>query len=97
MKVIQTTMVPHKAVAASEVRDTEQSRLDDIILWARENLKGTLWWRKTQFRDPHTGYTIVNIRKKHFSDGYWVYTFWFSKKSDAALFFMFWGMVISGV
>lgn len=94
MKVIQTTKVPHKAVASSDVKDSELSRLEDIMEWARQNVKGTLWWRQTRFRDPRTGHYTANIRQKHFNDGYLVYTFWFSRKSDAALFFMFWGMVI---
>ena len=47
--------------------------------------RGKVLYNKTNFGDTGRTY-VASSRKKHFSDGYWVYSFWFSRKTDAALF-----------
>lgn len=91
MKIVKTTATPKKAVSKIEINDTENTPVSEIMEWANGNILGTLWWTKTQFRDPKTGSSHASVRKKHFTDGYYVYTFWFSRKADAAKFILFWG------
>jgi hypothetical protein len=90
--IIETVSVPQKAVAKAEVRDSEETRLEALHEWARDNLRGTLWWRATQFRDPKDPRMQLNSRQRRFAGGYLVYTFWFSRKADAAKFIMLWGL-----
>lgn len=97
MKIVQVSgATPQRAVASTEVKETDTSRLEDVLAWAGVNLRGTLWWSKTQFRDPALRQMAHchNSRKKHFKDGYLVYRFWFSRKPDAALFIIWWGPFI---
>lgn len=63
--------------------DTE----DELLQFARTVLRGNASWTKTNFsgRGSARG-GIHSSRKKHFTDGYWMYTFWFTRKADAALF-----------
>ena len=99
MRKIRTTHAPKGGVATSTVRDTETTRLTDILAWASVNLRGTLWWSETQFRDPNhprSRYTSYDCRQKHFDDGYLVYQFWFSRKADAAMFIIWWGSMFTG-
>ena len=94
MKTIQVTHTPKKAVASYEVKDyTDLELLNEILGWVLNNLRGTFWWRKTLFRNPLNAPRHVQIcQQKHFDPnvGYWVYQFWFSHKSDAAIFVISW-------
>ncbi len=101
MKKILVTHIPKGSVATSKVRDSETTRLADIMTWASENLRGTLWWSETKFRDIKSNgsvyYNCYDSRQKHFKDDYKLYQFWFSRKADAAMFIIFWGMYVDEV
>ena len=78
---------PRKRLWKIEIDGRKFETEDEIISQIRMVLKGNAWYMKTQFRDPktRTGWCAPS-RQKHFADGYWVYTVWFDKKNDAALF-----------
>jgi hypothetical protein len=59
---------------------------EEIMEAARNVLRGKACFMKTNFRDPKKGAKYAPSRQKHFKDGYWVYTFWFTRMRDAALF-----------
>jgi hypothetical protein len=89
----RTFSTPKKSIAKSELRKIDDEKIIPIMAWMADNLKGNVWWEKTQFRDFTNGRTpTCHNRKRHFNDGYWVYNFWFSRKADAALFKIWWMM-----
>jgi hypothetical protein len=94
LKIVQISgATPQRAIARVELKDTDSVRLEDVLAWTGINLRGIVWWSRTQFRDPATSRMAVcpDSRQKHFKDGYWVHRFWFSRKRDAALFILWWG------
>ncbi len=62
--------------------ETEEEIFDIL----RNISRGDVNYFKTNFQDERRRITHAPLRKKHFKDGYWMYTFWFTKKRDAALF-----------
>jgi hypothetical protein len=57
--------------------EDEESLLDSV----RSMIRGKVYFYRTNFGKSY----FAPSRKKHFKDGYWVYTFWFARKADAAL------------
>jgi len=94
VKVIQTTSCPSKAVATMYFKDSAEKPVTEVFEWFKNNIRGTIWWSKTQFYDaslaPNTR-RHYSSRQKHFKDGYWMYYFYFALKADAAKFILFWG------
>lgn len=64
---------------------------EELLERVRSGSRGKAFYFKTNFRDTSIRgmARISSSRKKHFTDGYWVYTFWFVRKSDAAIFKLF--------
>jgi hypothetical protein len=64
--------------------DSEEEFFDSI----RNMAKGDAMYMKTNFRDK-IGRNYYPVRQRNFKDGYWMYTIWFKRKTDAALFRLF--------
>lgn len=65
--------------------NSEEEFLESI----RSGAKGNAIYARTNFRDSKGGRHYYPSRQRNFTDGYWVYTIWFKRKADAALFRLF--------
>jgi hypothetical protein len=92
MSIVQVTVVPKKSVAKIEFREAD-TKVDTVFEWLKDNSRSNIWWTVAQFRDRATSRTVVHNRQRHFKDGYYVYTFFFASKKDAALFTLIFGSV----
>ncbi len=54
-----------------------------LLQYVRELITSNAFYYKTNFKDK--GHRHASFRQKNFTDGYWVFTFWFKKQTDAAL------------
>jgi hypothetical protein len=63
----------------------DESELLDSV---RATAKKPAYFMRTNFRAKNSR-SHERVRKKHFTDGYYMYTFWFERKADAALFKLF--------
>ena len=70
-----------------DMRDSKSER-DEMIEWCRDNCRGTVFWNETQFAEK--GHKMYSFRKRHFDDGYYVVSFWFTHAVSAAKFRLFW-------
>ena len=59
--------------------DSEEELLDFV----RANSRGAVYWMKTNFSEGRA--RNGGSRRRKWRDGYFVYTFWFARKADAAL------------
>ena len=89
------THAPRRECSLSSVSD-QQVDIEKVMEWLGDCTKGTVWWTKTNFRSPGPAPCFVNNRKRNFHDGYWLYSFWFSHKADAAMFRLAWGGQVEG-
>jgi len=62
--------------------DSEEAIFDLV----KDITRGTVYYNRTNFGETKTRISVHPSRKKNFNDGYWVYSFWFPRKKDAALF-----------
>lgn len=84
MHLQYVTDPPKKLHWKIEVDSRNFESEEEIFNLVKDISRGTVYYNRTNFLDGHGG--IVPSRKKHFDDGYWIYSFWFSRKKDAALF-----------
>jgi len=64
----------------------------DILAWAAKSVRGRMFWSETRFRNPnHQNHRWGSAPfQRHFKDETPHYQFWFTKRSDAALFKLMW-------
>lgn len=64
---------------------------DELLEWVRTTSKGDAYYTRTDFKRPGSYLQGKWGHQKKWPDTYWWYTFWFTRKADAALFKLFWG------
>jgi len=84
---IQYTVEPPKNIHWKIEVDGRNFETEEEIFNLVKNItRGTVYYSKTNFGETKARIAIHPSRKKNFNDGYWVYSFWFPRKKDAALF-----------
>ena len=91
--IARTAVSPKGGNAGYPVRETAGTSLNDILAWCRENTSGRVWFQRVQYRDPTSPNHCSNNHQRNFKDGYWMLMFWFSRKADAAVFRLWWGVL----
>ena len=86
MHIQYTNDPPKKLHWKIEVDGRNFSSEEEILDVVRNVVgQGTVFYNRINFGER--GKTLVSsCKKKNFTDGYWVYCFWFPRKKDAALF-----------
>jgi hypothetical protein len=59
----------------------DEAELFDLV---RGIVRAKSYYYRTNFGGKNFSY--ARSRQRHFRDGYWVYTFWFTRMAEAALF-----------
>jgi hypothetical protein len=77
---------------AQSLDGTECAPIGEILEWCAGNIRGRMFWMEVMFRNPKSPKHRWGgcPYQRHWPDEAPRYTFWFTKKLDAAKFVLFW-------